>query len=315
VPARDPEKDGHDNASNGYYRAGMRRAGAVVSVVAALSSAPAFAHPLTFEVMPPPRTGELVLGETVGWTLASNGPAPERADEHTVRALTFAMWAPIPHVAFALGLPVAVRTTEVSDPAGARIDRSTFGFADMRVVAYGTVLAWRSEGLTLDVALALGLELPTGRDDARDARGRFPQHFQLGSGSWDPFAGATATLADDRFELDVSVAYFLRTEANDVDGGDVFESALSFQYRVAPFEGEAEDASAHAVLESRLGWHDADEGLLAPIESGGVRWSIVPGFIVAIPPHAIDASIELPIVQPVEEHVDFVLRAGYRVTL
>jgi hypothetical protein len=311
MPVR-TENVGHEPARKRYYRAGMRLA-AGLWIWASLSTTAA-AQPLTFEVPPPPGPRELVLGETLAWTLASDGPAPERAHEHAFEALTFAMWSPVPRVAFSIGLPAGFRATEVSAPSGARIDRVTGGLGDLRVAAYGTPLAWESNGTKLDVALAVGIELPTGVDDASDAHGRFPQHFQLGSGSWDPFAAITGSFADDALEIDLALAYFLRTEANDVDGGDVFESAFSFRYRVVPLEHE-EGASGHAVLETRFAWHEADSGVLAPLESGGPRWSVAPGFVLRMPPHAVDVSIDLPVVQPVEEHVDFVLRAGYRVTL
>jgi hypothetical protein len=82
-------------------------------------------------------------------------------------------------------LPFLYKQVAVTTPMG-RLTRSTSGFGDMMAAARYTALAIDHPGETFRVAPFAGVKLPTGAQNEADALGRFPQPFQLGSGSWDP---------------------------------------------------------------------------------------------------------------------------------
>jgi hypothetical protein len=84
------------------------------------------------------------------------------------------------------------------------------GLADASVFAKLRVLFDGGEGWEATAAVLGGLQLPTGRT----ARGLDPE-LRLGSGSWDPFAGAAATYEWDRFEVRVHALCQVNTEGRD----------------------------------------------------------------------------------------------------
>jgi len=212
--------------------------------------------------------------------------------------------------------PFLDKSLNVNTPLGRRT-RGDSGLGDIRVFGRYTLGQWDKPGETLRVGSFAGLELPTGADDVVDSLGRFPQHLQLGSGSWDPFIGAVLTWQTLQWEFDSSVAYKLNTEANGFEIGDVANLDLSYQYRLWPSElGDAVPGYVYGVFESNLIWQDKHEVLGArDPNSGGTTWYLTPGIQYVTKRYIIEGAVQLPVIQDLNGSAlknDYIVTAGFR---
>ncbi len=196
-------------------------------------------------------------------------------------------------------LPFMYKRIELTTPAG-RVARHTTGFGDLTTVVRYTALAIDKPGETFRIAPFAGLKLPTGAQNEADALGRYPQPFQLGSGSWDPLGGAVLTWQTLRWELDVSGTYQLRTEANDFRAGDEARGDASFQWRLIPWGslGAGVPSYLFGVLETAAVWDGKDKvsGTKNP-DSGGFTWYVTPGLQWISERSIVEAAVEIPVVQ------------------
>jgi len=126
-------------------------------------------------------------------------------------------------------VPYADKRLELTE-SGARRARSAETSASLAGTAFKK--DWR--GRTFRIAPFAGIKVPTGDDDERDAFGSLPKSVQLGSGSWDPFAGVVVTYQTLDFQIDTQISYKANAEANDFKFGDVARLDSSFQYRLWP---------------------------------------------------------------------------------
>jgi hypothetical protein len=160
-----------------------------------------------------------------------------------------------------------------------------------------------------------GAKAPIGEDDESDPLGRLPQRFQVGTGAWDVVGGAMASWRGSALAADAAVGYAWRGEAHDFDAGDEVRSELSIRRCVAPWRC-AERLQLVAAAESRVVWQTADAGTRAPADTGGVSWYVAPGVqAVVARDHTFEAAVELPVMQPPDQHVAAVLRLGYRLVI
>lgn len=297
----------------------MRYAGAVLVVgLAVITAASASAGPITFNTALPVRSDEVIVREQVIWMRAHDDPSPVNRELDVVAVPSVLVYGIHTRVTLFGILPFFYKRMEMDTPAG-RAERSTSGFGDMTALVRVTALAGNRPGETLRLAPFVGLKMPTGADDEADSLGRLPQPFQLGTGSWDPVAGAIFTWQTLRWELDLSAGYQLRTEANDFDAGDEVRGDASFQYRLVPWGelGGGVPSDLFAVLESNAVWRDQDRatGMTNP-DSGGFTWYVAPGLQWITERTVLEAAVQLPMLdagggQALRE--DFVARLSFRV--
>ncbi|MCF6200491.1 MAG: transporter, partial [Hyphomicrobiaceae bacterium] len=145
-------------------------------------------------------------------------------------------------------LPVAHK--RLKTPAGTR---ESTGLGDVRLFARYTLFQKDGVGQTFRIAPFAGVELPTGRNEDRDVLGLLPTPVQLGSGSWDPFAGFVMTYATTGWQVDTSASYQDNRKADGVERGNVFKADASLQVRLWPDELTADtDSFLFGVLEANL---------------------------------------------------------------
>ncbi len=209
-------------------------------------------------------------------------------------------------------LPVARKQLET--PAGTR---KSAGLGDVRLFARYTLFQKDGAGQTFRVAPFAGVELPTGRSDDHDALGLLPTPVQLGSGSWDPFAGLVMTYATTGWQLDTSLSYQDNRKANRIERGNVFKADASLQVRLWPEELTTDtDSFLFGVLEATLLQEDKTRvNGLKDQNSGGTTLFIAPGLQYAAKSWIAEASVQIPVMQNLggtRLEKDYIARASLR---
>lgn len=306
---------------SGAGRDGARLVALFVAI-AALSLLPeprsARAAPQTFNSALPVADGEFVLRGQFFHRKASSDPSPADRKVEVLGGIAvlgygvthdFAVFGVLPYLDKKLGM----RT-----PGGTRTTRGTSGIGDMRFFARYTALQRDAPGRTFRIAPFAGVETPTGEDDERDNRGRLPPALQLGSGSWDPFAGVVLTYQSLDFEIDTSASYQLNTEANDFDFGDEARFDASLQLRLWPRTlGPGVPAFLYGVFEGNLVHRGKNEASgVRDRSSGGTTLLLAPGLQFVTRRWVLEAIVQLPAFQNLHGTAledDLTVRAGFRV--
>ena len=209
---------------------------------------------------------------------------------------------------------------ELTTPVG-RLSRTATGIADVRLFARYTIHQRDAQGSTFRVAPFFGVEIPTGEDDHRDSLGRLPAPLQLGSGSWDPFAGIILTYQTLDYQVDAQASFKVNTRANDFEFGDEARLDASLQYRIWP--GELAESGVpgylYAVLEGSVRYQAKNEidGVSDP-DSGGRSFVIAPGIQYVTKRLIVEGIVEVPLIQDLRGDAledDYKLRMGFRVTI
>lgn len=279
-----------------------------------------WAAPITFNTALPVSKGHFVFREQ--FLLRSSGDDPSGMDRDVqvlgaVSALGYgvsrnlALFGVVPYLDKRLRL----------DMDGKRIDRGTQGFGDLTLFGRYTVFQDDRPGRTFRVAPFLGTELPTGENTESDKFGRLPPALQLGSGSWDPFAGVVTTYQTLDYQIDAQAKYLDNTEADGVEIGDVAEVDASLQYRILPGElgGGGVPAFLYGVLEANLVQQDKTriDGIEDP-DSGGTTLFLAPGLQYVTTRWILESAVQLPVVQNLNGdalETGFVFRAGFRINI
>lgn len=186
------------------------------------------------------------------------------------------------------------------------------GFGDMGVV--GKKLLWENCS-GMKVVGSVGLELPTGKDDAtfgqNDAatRGyytgptpRMPLGWQAGSGSLDAYLAIAAGRRQGRISYMGLVAAKLHTEADqDVKIGNIFAASLSGTY------GVSKNIAAALELDLRTQANDSYPNSPLPVEGPLLAGTTTHGTMLFITPSVrvrianrftIGVGVKYPIVKP-----------------
>lgn len=278
-------------------RTGSLRPRAIVAAL--IAPAAAVAGPITLNTALPVHDGELIARQQVMWIRSTGDPSPSNLNLDVVAAPAVLYYGVNPDLTLLGVLPFLHKQVAVTTPAG-RVTRSTNGFGDMTVAARYTLLARDRPGETFRIAPFAGLKLPTGAQNEADALGRFAQPFQLGTGSWDPLAGAVLTWQTLRRELDVSATYQVRTEANGFRAGDEARAEASFQYRLVPWGslGSGVPSYLFGVLESAVIWDGRNRvSGVDDANSGGLTWYVTPGLQYISERSVIEGAFEIPVAQ------------------
>lgn len=286
---------------------------------AALFALPEAGHaaPITFNTALPVAKGQFVLREQFLGLSASDDPSAANRDLDVLGGISVLGYGVTSDLALFGVLPYLDKELELTTPAGQRITRDTEGIADARLFGRYTVFQDDAPGRTFRIAPFAGVEMPTGDDEDRDRLGRLPQPLQLGSGSWDPFAGVVATYQTLDYQIDAQIAHEANTEANSFEFGDVSRFDASLQYRLLPRElGAGTPSFLYGVIEANLLHADKNEinGVPDP-NSGGTQLFLSPGLQYVTKQWMVEGSVQLPVVQDLNGTAledDFTVRAGFR---
>jgi hypothetical protein len=259
----------------------------------------ALAGPITLNTALPVHDGELIVRQEAMWIRSTGDPSPLNMNLNVIAAPAILYYGVNADLTLLGVLPFLHKQVAVTTPMG-RVTRTTNGFGDMMVAARYTLLALDRPGETFRIAPFAGVKLPTGAQNEADALGRFPQPFQLGTGSWDPLGGAVLTWQTLRRELDVSATYQVRTEANGFRAGDEARADASFQYRLVPWGalGPGVPSYLFGVLESAVLWNGQNRvSGVDDSNSGGFTWYVTPGLQYISERSVIEGAFEIPVVQ------------------
>ena len=291
----------------------------IVAVLAVVGpTAGARAAPETFNTALPVARGEFVLREQFLYKRATDDPGPADREVTVLGGVSVLGYGVTPDLAVFGALPYLDKRLDLTLPDGSRVGRNTNGIGDARLFGRYTLYKDNFPGGSFRVAPFAGVELPTGENDDGDALGRLPATLQLGSGSWDPFAGVVATYQVLDYQIDVQAAYKFNTEADGFEFGDEARFDASLQYRLWPFEVESDtDAFLYGVLETNLIYKGRNEaaGVDDP-NSGGTALFLAPGLQYVTTRWIVEAIVQVPVFQGLNGNAlqdDYVVRAGFRV--
>lgn len=275
----------------------MHRRGVVAQILTILVAGGASAAPITFNTALPVTQGEgIVRIQAKRFTFSD--PTPRGRDLEVEALPLVAVYGAIPKLTLFGILPLVDKKLRIPTPAG-RVIRQASGVGDLTLLARYTALQRDLPGRTLRIAPFLGIEAPTGKDDASDALGLLPRPLQPGSGSWDPLVGVVITRQTLAWQVDGAVSYKANTEADNFEFGDEARLDLSYQQRLWPGElGGGVPAFLYAVIDSNLIWRDRDRvGGLELSDSGGTTWYLAPGIQHVRKRLVLEAAIQLPLTQ------------------
>ena len=278
----------------------------------------ASADPETFNSALPVAEGEFLFRGQFLYKQASNDPSPADRMVNVIGGISLLGYGVTQDFTVFGVLPYLDKQLDVRLPGGRQVTRRTNGIGDARLFGRYTVFRDDMPGRTFRIAPFVGIETPTGNDDHRDSLGALPAPLQLGSGSWDPFAGIVATYQRLDFEIDASASYKVNTKANHFEFGDEARLDASFQYRLWPRTlASGVPGFLYGVLESNLIYLGKNEIRgLRDRSSGGTTLFIAPGLQFVTRRWVLEAIVQLPAFQNLHGSAlkdDFTVRAGLRV--
>jgi hypothetical protein len=290
-----------------------------LSIILGLLSGAQAAHaaPETFNTALPVPKGQFIFREQLLFKRASDDPTALDRDVNVSGGISVLAYGITADFAVFGVLPYLNKKLDVTTPGG-RVTRETSGIGDARLFGRYTVFQKDGPGRSFRIAPFAGVELPTGDDNATDSLGTLPATLQLGSGSWDPFAGVAVTYQTLAYQIDVSASYKLNTAANGFEFGDEARLDASLQYRLWPRElGGGVPGFLYGVLESNLIYRGKNKlGGVADVNSGGTTLFIAPGIQYITRRWVAEVIVQLPAFQNLNGTGlgdDFAVRAGFRV--
>ena len=281
-------------------------------------SAPVLAAPQTFNTALPVAEGEFIFRQQFFAKKADKDPGPTNRDVTVLGSVSVLGYGINRDLSIFGVLPVLDKTLKVSPVPATRVKRSTRGIGDARLFARYTVLSNNGPGRSFRIAPFAGIELPTGKNRASDGLGTLPATLQLGSGSWDPFAGVVATLQTLDYQIDAQASYKLNTKANGFRFGDELRLDASLQYRLWPGELTEETSGfLYGVLEGNFLYQEKNRNNGATLaNSGGTQFLASPGLQYVTRRWIAEAIVQIPLVQDLNGTAlkdNYTVRAGFRV--
>ena len=264
----------------------------------AVASEPAFPASITFNTALPVTEGEGILRIQSKYFDFGDDSTPLDRDLTVWAVPVVGVWGLTRKVALFGIVPILDKELDVTTPLGRRT-RSVSGLGDVTLLARYTAYQRDRRGSTFRIASFLGVDVPTGEDDASDPLGRLPQPLQLGSGSWDYNLGAIVTRQTLKWQIDSSLSYKFNTEANDFEFGDEARFDFSYQKRLRPRElSGGVPAFVYGVLESNLIWQDRSEVAgIDDLDSGGTTWYLAPGLQYVRKRFVLEGAVQIPVIQ------------------
>ncbi|WP_456375583.1 transporter [Thiolapillus sp.] len=282
-----------------------------------LMSSTISAAPITFNTALAVGKGEYVLREQFVVVQSGHDPAGLNRDRRETAVVTalgyglsgkWALFAAFPYRNIDLDL----------DREEQAISRQASGLGDLSLFARYTAYQHDAAGKTLRIAPFAGLKTPTGTHRKKDRYGLLAPSVQIGSGSWDPFAGVVLTYQTLQYQFDAQFSYRMNTEADGFEAGDIARLDGSLQYRLHPHKLSAGTPGfLYGVLEMNL-IHQRKNKLngSSDPDTGGTRLFLTPGIQYITRRWIIEGAVQLPVVQNLNGRTlknDYILRTGFRI--
>jgi hypothetical protein len=243
-----------------------------------------------------PGVGKWYLRERVQYIKLGSDPSPEGREIDKVVATTALTYGITRELSTTLTLPL---TLSFEDPAGPDGVETDFGAGDASLSFKWRPLQWDLNPVdSVRVAFFGGIEAPTGTGD-------------LGSHSWDPFAGVVFTTILGRNGFNQALSYKFNNggdEFNTVAGDgpdDAMRYDTSYLFRLDPAEYTAETTAATYLTLELNGLYETN---------GDNEILFGPGILYEARTFAVEANIGLPIAEDVDHRpsTDLVVTLGFR---
>ncbi|MCE7973732.1 MAG: hypothetical protein DYG92_05295 [Leptolyngbya sp. PLA1] len=244
-----------------------------------------------------PGVGKWYLRERVQYIKLGDDPSPEDREMDKVVATTALTCGITRELSATLTLPMAL---SIEDLAGSSGSDETFGAGDTSLSLKWRPLQWDLNPVdSVRVAVFGGVEAPTGTGD-------------LGSHSWDPFAGVIFTSILGRHGFNQAVSYKFNSggDAFGAVAGDGPDDALrydsSYLFRLDPAVYSAQTTAATYLTFELNGLYETN---------GDNEILFGPGILYEARTFAVEATVGLPIVRDVDQRpeTDLVITLGFRV--
>ncbi len=273
--------------------------------------------PQTSNTALPVAEGEYVFRQQVFYKEAGNDPGPGNREVDVLGSLSVLGYGITGDLSVFGVLPLLDKKLAVTLPGGARVKRGTSGIGDGRLFARYTVFKDNAPGRTFRIAPFAGIKLPTGKSRQADSLGLLPATLQLGSGSWDPFAGLIVTYQTLDYQFDLQASYKLNTKSNGLEFGDEARLDGSLQYRIWPRDlGNFVPGFLYGVLEGNLlNQAKSKAGGVEIASSGGRQLFAAPGLQYVTRRWIAEAIVQIPVFQDLNGAAledNYTVRAGMR---
>ncbi len=272
--------------------------------------------PITFNTALPVAQGEFLVREQL--IVNQSGDDPDVANrDRTATAAVTALGYGISRKWTVFGI-LPYRDIDLDlEMAGQKIHRNNRGLGDASVFMRYTAYQDNKPGQTFRIAPFAGVKAPTGKDNTRDNLGTLPPPAQLGTGSWDYFAGVVTTWQTLRYQVDAQVSYRINNEANDFEAGDIARLDSSLQYRLwrTAAKGGIPDY-LFGVLEANLIHQEKNRvnGNSNP-NTNGTRLFLGPGIQYVTKRWIAETAIQVPVMQNLNGTAlenKYIVRGGVR---
>lgn len=280
-------------------------------------AAPARAGSISFNSALTLSSNEFVFRELFVFDASGDDPSGQDRDRRALSSISVLGYGVNQNLSLFAVVPFHDRRLRITTD-GERRTRDAAGLGDIRLFGKYTAVRRNWTARALRLSPFAGVELPTGASDENDRFGRLPASVQLGSGSFDPFGGITATYQTLDYQIDAQLSYQANTEANNFEFGDVARADISGQLRLLPREiTGGVPGFLYGVLELNLihGGKNRDNGAVLG-NSGGVTLFVTPGLQYVTRRWVLEAAVQLPVMQNLNGTAlekSHVVRAGIRV--
>ena len=210
------------------------------------------------------------------------------------------IWAPNGVMDFALTVPIHHRDVEF----GGGLEDTLEGIGDSTLRWKYSI--WKEDDVmksTRFSALA-GVKFPTGEWDEEESGVEIPRKLQLGTGSFDFFAGPLFTYIDDRHRFAAEIIGRWNLERDDFQLQPSLQIGLAYWFRITParIETAGEETEIRGVIElTSIFYGESELNGRGLDDDGNITWlspgvQIYPAFWVLF-----EASVQVPIIETVED--------------
>lgn len=243
-----------------------------------------------------PGVGKWYLRERVQYISLGDDPSPEDRDIDKVVATTALTYGITRELSATFTLPL---TLSFEDPAGPAGTSTESGAQDASLSLKWRPFQWDLNPVdSVRVAFFGGVEAPTGTRD-------------LGSHSWDPFAGAVFTAILGRHGFNQALSYKVNTGGDEFStiAGDGRDDALrydtSYLFRLDPARYSASTKAATYLTLELNGLYETN---------GDNEVLFGPGILYEARTFALEAALGFPILQDVDQRpeTDLMVTLGFR---
>ncbi len=260
-------------------------------MVMTITPAVALAGPINSDVAFTPREGGSILRLQYTYSEADRRDGAPGVQASGARAVL--IHGVTKDLALILAAPFVHREIDVLDPGGSSLDFRQDGLADVTLIA--KYRFWQRDVgplHTLRWAVLGGINIRSGDSDVT-------------SDSYDPILGAVFSWRRDRKAFDADLLYQLNTGGGR-SGHDALRYDLAYSYRLVPETFRTTNPYSIRAVAELNGRYLTD---------GSHEVFLAPGLQLAMPRWVLEASLQLPVVQELADHMpqdDYRIIVGLR---